>query len=266
MVYTVFTKPWKTEPAEELGERVSGMWFDGVELTVRDGYQAQPSDVRHTLPRVAKALAKAGVQLTHIAGAGDAEAMEDTFAAAGELGVKLIRCGGMSVAGGRWWQAYEQARRQLDTLSTLSEKYGPIAGIQNHCGQCVAPHSLGLYFLCQHYDPKHIGAVWDPAHCALDGEQPEMGLDIVWKYVCAVNFKNPMYVRTNTPESPVAEWGVRWTTGRDGIASWPRAVAALQARHWDGIACCCAEYSDPTRVDEVAAADLAFLKELMTKA
>ena len=262
MVYTVFTKPWKTISAAQLGEVVAGMGFDGVELTVRDGYQVQPADVRQTLPQVAKELEKSGVQLTHIAGGG-VDGIEDTFAAAGQLGVKVIRCGGMGVTDGQWWQAYEATRRQLDTLSALSEKHGPIAGLQNHCGQCVAPHALSLYFLCQHYDPQHIGAIWDPAHCALDGEEPEMALDIVWKYLCAVNFKNPMHARVNSPESPVAEWKTLWTTGRDGMASWPRVVAALKARHWDGIACCCAEYSDQARIADVAADDLAFLKDLM---
>ena len=45
ITYSVFTKPWKTQPLREVGEFVAGLGFDGIELPVRPGYQVEPENV-----------------------------------------------------------------------------------------------------------------------------------------------------------------------------------------------------------------------------
>ena len=40
--FSVFTKPWKTQPLVEVGELVKRLGFDGIELPVRPGFQVEP--------------------------------------------------------------------------------------------------------------------------------------------------------------------------------------------------------------------------------
>ncbi len=53
IVYSVFTKPWKTMELARLGAFVSGLGFDGIELPVRPGYQVEP-ETAVTLPKAAR--------------------------------------------------------------------------------------------------------------------------------------------------------------------------------------------------------------------
>ncbi len=121
---------------------------------------------------------------------------------------------------------------------------------------------MGLRHLMEKYDRKHIAAVWDAAHNALNGEEPELGIDIIWDHLCMVNLKNAYWQRRNGPEAEVAEWGVYWTSGRQGLASWPRVVAELKRRNYNGVVCLTAEYSDEHAVDRLIAEDIAFAKSL----
>jgi hypothetical protein len=74
--------------------------------------------------------------------------------------------------------------------------------------------------------------------------------------------KNAIWVRTNGPEAEVAEWGVYWTSGRHGLASWPRVVAELKRRGYAGTVCLTAEYTDEASVERLVAEDLAFARSL----
>jgi sugar phosphate isomerase/epimerase len=134
-------------------------------------------------------------------------------------------------------------------------------GIQNHSGGFVA-NASGLRRLLDGRDPRHVGAIWDAAHNALAGEEPELGLDIVWSHLCMVNLKNAFWRRANGPEAEVARWEHFYTSGRQGIASWPRIAAYLRGRAFRGVLCLSAEYSDGAQVDRLAAEDLAFARSL----
>jgi sugar phosphate isomerase/epimerase len=123
---------------------------------------------------------------------------------------------------------------------------------------------MGIRHLIENYDPKHIGAVWDAAHNALNGEEPELAIDIVWSHLCMVNLKNAFWLRTNGPEAEVVSWKPYWTTGRQGLASWPRVAAELKRRNYEGVVCLTAEYSDEGSVNRLIAEDIAFAKSLFT--
>ena len=64
------------------------------------------------------------------------------------------------------------------------------------------------------------------------------------------------------PEAENVEWCAYWTTGRQGLASWPRVAAELKGRGYDGVVCLTAEYSDEASVDRLIAEDLAFARSL----
>ena len=253
--FTVFTKPWKL-PLPELGRLVAEMGFWGIELPVRPGYQVPPENVARGLPEAAKVLADCGVTIHSVAGPTD----EPTLAACAEAGVRVLRV--MAPIGKDGYLATErQLRAEYDALLPLLAKHGVTLGVQNHCGRWVGS-AIGLRRLIEPYDPRHVAAVYDAAHCGLDGEEPHLAVDILWDRLCLVNLKNAFWRRTNGPEADAARWEWYWTTGRQGLASWPDVAAELKARGYRGVVCLTAEYSDHDAGDRLIREDLAFATEL----
>jgi sugar phosphate isomerase/epimerase len=253
--YSVFTKPWKTA-LTDLAKHVRKLGFDGIELPVRPGYQVEPRFVAKGLPNAVKILADNGLQIFSIAGPTD----EATIAACGEAGVPVIRiCVG--IEGNHYLAEETRRRKEFDKLVPLLEKHGVKLGLQNHCGKSVA-NAMQLRSLVKKYDPKKIAVVWDAAHNALNGEEPEHAIDIVWSHLCMVNLKNAFWKLRTGPDAPYAQWTEYWTTGRHGLASWPRVAAELKRRNWTGVLCLSAEYSDRDYVDRLIGEDMSFAKYL----
>jgi sugar phosphate isomerase/epimerase len=257
--YSVFTKPWGAMPLPELGEFVAGLGFDGVELPVRPGFQVEPGDVRD-LPKAAAALARSGVQIYSVAGPTD----EATIAACAEAGVPTIRICVRIGDDEDYLSGEARLQREFDALVPLLDRYGVQLGIQNHCGREVA-NAMGLRHLIGKYDPRHVAAVWDAAHNALQGEDPDLALDIVWSHLCMVNLKNAFWQRATGPEAEVAGWKVYWTSGRQGLASWPKVAAELERRRYRGVVCLTAEYSDHGSVNRLIEEDISFARALFAR-
>jgi sugar phosphate isomerase/epimerase len=155
----------------------------------------------------------------------------------------------------------ERVQRQFDALLPLLERYGVTVGVQNHVGRQIA-NAMGLRHLLGPYDPSAIAAIWDAAHNALAGEEPELALDIVWAHLNMVNLKNAVWRRTN-PGAAVAEWQPYWVAGPEGLASWPRVAAELKRRDYRGVVCLTAEYSEEAMVERYIAEDVRFAKGLL---
>jgi sugar phosphate isomerase/epimerase len=254
--FTVFTKPWKV-PLPQLSAFVRQLGVDGVELPVRPGYQVQPEAVRTALPEAARVFAAEGLVIASVAGPTD----EPTIATCGELGIPLIRiC--VDIPAGRDYLAQEaQLQRDFDALVPLLDRAGVTLGIQNHYGRHVA-NAMGLRHLIERYDPRHIAAVLDPAHCGLNGEQPDLALDIVWSHLRMVNLKNAFWRRTTGPEAPVARYAPYWTSGRHGLCAWDQVAGELQRRAYRGPVCLTAEYTDEQAVDRLIAEDVRYARSL----
>lgn len=255
MRFSVFTKPWKM-PLPELGRFVTNLGFDGIELPVRPGYQVEPEQVATALPAAAKCLGECGISIYSVAGPTD----RATIAACGEAGIPVIRTM-VTVPREGYLTRIEDVQREYDALVPLLDQHGVTIGVQNHCDWFVA-NAMGLLHLIGRYDPKHVAAVWDAAHNALEGEQPEVAIDVLWSHLCMVNLKNAYREHSGVGEAGDARWRASWCAGREGFASWPRVAAELKRRGYEGVICLTAEYDDEARVDELAADDLAFAKSL----
>jgi sugar phosphate isomerase/epimerase len=254
ILFSVFTKPWKMG-IDALGEFVARLGFDGIELPVRDGYPVEPGQVER-LPQAVRQLAGYGVKVFSIAGPTD----EKTLAACAEAGVPVIRVmAGIDETG--YMASEARTRREFDHLRPLLERYRIKIGVQNHSGRFVA-NAMGLRHLLEGYDPQYIAAVWDAAHNALNGEEPELALDIIWPHLCMVNLKNAYWMRKNEVGADGAAWEPYWTSGRQGLASWPRVAAELKRRSYRGMVCLTAEYSDPAAVNRLIAEDLVWARSL----
>jgi sugar phosphate isomerase/epimerase len=255
VTFSVFTKPWKM-PVAELGSHIRSLGFEGIELPVRPGYQVEQENVGKELPRVARQLSDYGIQITSVAGPTD----EMTMAACAEASISVIRiCVGIDSEG--YMATEAKLQKQYDALVPLLDRYGVTLGIQNHCDRCIS-NAMGLRHLMEKYEPRHIGAVWDAAHNALNGEEPELAIDIIWSHLCMVNLKNAFWRRKTGPEAEHVQWRHYWTSGRQGLASWPRVAAELKRRSYRGVVCLTAEYSDEAAVDRLIAEDIAFAKSL----
>lgn len=256
---TVFTKPWKALPVGKLAEFIRGLGFDGIELPVRPGFQVEPERMPKGLPAAVRTFAESGLTVPSIAGTED----ERMIAACGDAGVGIIRvCVRIDMAKG-YLPFIDGLRRKYDALVPLLEKHRVAIGIQNHEGPYITS-AVGILHAIEPFDPKHVNAVLDPAHCCLAGEPEEMALDIVWDRLSMVNLKNA--VRKHVPASgnEPARWKVVWTPGREGFCSWPKVAAVLRKRGFTGPVCLTAEYSDEAAVDRLVAEDVSFAKELLS--
>jgi sugar phosphate isomerase/epimerase len=255
VAFSVFTKPWKW-PIPALGQFLSGLGFDGIELPVRPGYQVEPQNVSRDLPQAVKQLWEHGLKIFSVAGPTD----EATFDACAEAGIPVVRI--MASIGDDGYLATEaRLQREFDGLLPLLDRYGITIGVQNHYGRYVS-NASGLRHLIEKYDPNHIAAVWDAAHNSLQGEEPDLALDLVWSHLCMVNLKNAFWKRLTDPEAAVAKWTPHWTSGRQGLASWPRVASELVRRQYRGTICLTAEYTDEAAVDRLIAEDVAYARSL----
>ncbi len=255
ITFSVFTKPWKM-PLPELGEHVAGLGFGAIELPVRPGYQVEPENVARGLPEAARILARSGVRIASVAGPTD----EATVLACAEAGVPIIRT--MARVGPAGYLASVAAlQAEYTALLPALERTGVVIGVQNHCDRFVT-NAVGLLDLLAPFEPRHVAAVWDAAHEALNGMDPDMALEVVWPHLCMVNLKNAFWQRTTGPEAEVATWRHYWTSGRQGLASWPRVIAELRRRGYSGTVCLPAEYTDEEAVDRLIVEDLAFAQGL----
>jgi sugar phosphate isomerase/epimerase len=257
VVFSVFTKPWRLDlPA--LAELVAGLGFGAVELPVRPGYPVHPGNAAAALPEAARILGAAGVRIASVAGPADRATAEACAAA----GVPLIRvCLGIP-AGMGYLEREAEVRRELEALAPALRATGVCLGIQNHCGRDFGS-ALAVRRLVEAFDPAEVGAVWDPAHCALAGEPPDLAADILWSHLRLVNLKNAYWRRTSPPDAPVAEYRWHWCPGNLGLCSWPRVADELRRRGYAGDVCLTAEYSDPEPAEALVARDLAFARTLL---
>lgn len=256
IVFSVFTKPWKTQTVPQLAELVRTMGYDGIELPVRPGYQVEPGTIGKQLPVAVKQFAAAGVQVCSVAGNTD----EATIAACSEAGVPVIRTMARIPDGANYLESEAAIQREYDALVPALERHHVTIGVQNHFGRFVA-NAPGLLRLIEKYDPKHVAAVWDAAHEAVSGGLPEYALDLLWPRLCMVNLKNAFFQRSNGPEAEFATWEYYWTSGRHGLAPWPTVIAELKKRSYSGVVCLTAEYS-ASDTERLAKEDLTFARSL----
>ena len=155
-----------------------------------------------------------------------------------------------------------QAQEAYAALLPALQAHGVRIGVQNHCDRYVC-NAMGLRHLLEPFDPQLICAVWDAAHNALNGEDPDMALDIIWPWLGMVNLKNGIWQRIVGPEAEVAQWRHYWTSGRQGLASWAKVASELERRGYAGPVCLTAEYSDHDAVDRLVRDDIAYARALL---
>jgi len=257
--FSVFTKAWKTVPIAELGGQVAAMGFDGIELPVRLGFQVTPDNVGQALPEAARRLAASGVAICSISPQGF-RVTRDAILACAQAGVPVIRVM-VDCYQSDYLAAEAAAITHFTEIVPLLEEHGVTVGVQNHCNRYVTS-AIGLLRVVERFDPRRVAAVWDPAHCALAGEDPDVAAEILEGRLCMVNLKNALWRRTDATAAGTPKWKPHWTTGREGLADWSAVAAELRKRNYRGVVCLPAEYDEAEPVEQLAADDLAYAKTL----
>jgi sugar phosphate isomerase/epimerase len=256
--WSVFTKPWRATPMDELGELVAHMGFDAVELPVRPGYQVVPDEAAMGLKAAVERLAAEGIAVASVASSAD----ESMFSACANAGVDVIRIMVPSSTRG-YVETGDEIARELDAISVRAARYGVRVGIQPHHDDYIADSSE-LHALLLDRDPALIGAIWDAAHDALARKRPEHGLDLLWPWLLMVNLKSARY-QWQEPLSRAGDavWEPVFTPATEGMAEWGRALGHLAQRSWSGPICLTAEYTDESDLVAKVTADLAHAKQLL---
>jgi sugar phosphate isomerase/epimerase len=260
MKLAVFTKPWKNDSVPVLAKRVAGLGFDSAEVPVRPGFQVDVANAEKKLSELVSVFADHGLTVTSVA----SELDERVFASCAGAGVALVRVMA-PVTRGEYLRSERELRKKIEEVVPLCRRYEVKVGVQQHYGDNVCD-ATGLRLLLSGTDHAWIGAIWDAAHDALAGLEPENGLDLVWERLFMVNLKNAYYRRANGPEALEAKWVRHFTAGRHGMASWPRVLAELKRRKYAGPLCLTAEYDDEADVDRLCREDVTYVRDLMVAA
>ncbi len=257
--FALFVKPWKSLSLPELVKHIRKLGFEWIELPVRPGFLCEPQAIEKSLPEIVRALGEEGVKVLNITAALPLSD-ERLYSSSVKAGIHMNRVLFDRPEGENYWDAERRARKLLDEALPFCEKYEYQIGVQNHFGRYVPVNAMGMHHLVKDYEPRYVGAIWDPAHNVLEGEDPDPALDIVASHLCVVNLKNAFWQKVSAPEAEEAQWSAYWTSGRQGRASWRRVADKLRQMKYTGPVCLSAEYSAEKDVDRLIVEDLAYAK------
>lgn len=258
-MWSVFTKPWPQHSGAQIGSLVSKLGFTGVEVPVRGNTFLTPENAPTRLSQFTSELAGFGVSASSIA----AELSEPIFAACAEAGVPLIRVMAQ-IFDGDYYGSAARFREQLEQAAPWARQYGVQVGVQPHHGDYVS-NVVGVLALLEGLPEEHFKVIWDAAHDALAGDDPETTLPLTGDRLAMVNLKNVVYelLPGTTGSLTGAEWDTVYVPGNEGLAPWGRVLGTVQRLDRQVPICLSAQYSTTTTTaEELLIRDLAFARRL----
>lgn len=263
------------EPLDALA-KLAELGYDGVEwrVTGDEGDRSNPSfwsgnrtsmTARQLIARADELKARSaelGLEMpslgTYIDCRTPAE-VELSMQAAVALGARALRVspGGYDKAQGSYGELCAESRGYFEKVAELAARYGVRATVETHMGQLCPSIHKAVEFL-KGLDPQHVGIMWDPGNQVCEGsEVPEMAIDIAGDYLAEVHVKNMCHFRDEE-----GAWKARSCPVPDGVADWPRIVAALKAAGYEGWLFF-EDFSDAEPLDERLANNIKWLRGLV---
>lgn len=234
MIWLMFSKHLQELDFERLGEVVADMGFDGVDLTVREGGHIEPADAKERLPVSVQTLKRFGLTVpmitTNFTDATEPYA-NDVFAVAADCGVEFIKLGYWRYQGfGQLKVQISEAKRKLDGIAQLSERYGVCAVVHNHSGGCLSASPFVLAELLRDFDLRFVAAYIDAGHITVEGGLTgwQQGLEAVADKVRVIACKDFGWFREN------GRWVVKVVPVGEGIVRWWEFFACLKQIGFDG--------------------------------
>jgi sugar phosphate isomerase/epimerase len=202
--------------------------------------------------------------------------IEDYYIASAEAGVPRLKIGFWKYREGEdYWQVLNSARKDLEEIVKLSEKYGVQTCYQIHSGPCLGSNCAGLMHLIKGFDPQYVGAYPDFGHIALDGEDWAMGLAMIRDYLSVIGIKDAYYLLQ--PEGQTPRYRSCFTKVGEGCVDWHRCFSLLCKMEFDGPISVHTEYkfdetiirqvgyaeTSPPNVEQWAKEDVANLRQIL---
>ena len=178
---------------EQMAETAAELGFDGIDLTVREGGHVLPERVKEDLPKVARIVRKAGLDIPMItAGIVDIHSphAEAIIRTASELGIHRYRWGWFS------WSDTAKApdlanflarrektsailinvperlvelKKRVAELEELNQKFNVCAMYHNHSGSMVGASVWDLWVLLKDFDARWVSSNFDIGHATVEG-------------------------------------------------------------------------------------------------
>ncbi|MEA3346271.1 MAG: sugar phosphate isomerase/epimerase [Chloroflexota bacterium] len=261
MQLALFSKLFPGGDVDQLAEKVKATGFKAIELPVRPGYQCPPEEAAERLVPTVERLLALGVEVP-IATAPVVEPADPLtqaiYEACGRAGVRYFRPDYWRVEGSRYWDVFHRARRQVKGLEQLSQRAEVKTVLHIHSGKFLTSTCATTRRLVEDCDPQYVGIYLSPPHMALDGEDVEMGLGIVGKYLSLVDHKNFAWERRNSG------WHRVGVSSREGLVDWPQVIKLLREVGYEGIICFHSEYDDEAHAAELVARDREYVSGLIS--
>lgn len=242
-----FSKHFQSLALDALVEKAHQLGFEGYDLCCRAGYVVNPDNVRTALPKAAKQIRSAGLVLPMLTAGGNLleptdPTAEPILAAMQEAGVGLLKLGYFTIDNARenYWEKVSYVRRQFDGWARLGEKFGVKICYHTHSHPTfMGLNAAAVMHLVQGFDPRWIGVYLDPGHLSIDGEHPDIAVNMVQRHLAVVGLKD-----MRKESNPIGHgWRVMICRAGLGIVDWPNFFENLRRIHFEGPLSIHAEYN-----------------------
>jgi sugar phosphate isomerase/epimerase len=121
----------------------------------------------------------------------------------------------------------ERTRAQLRDVEALARQYAVQVVIQIH-HETIAPSASAMASLLDGFDPRCIGAMWDPGNMVKEGfEQYRLGLETLGPYLATVHVKTVTWQPDGTRPDGSVNWQSSWAPLKKGVADIAAIFDAL---------------------------------------
>jgi sugar phosphate isomerase/epimerase len=268
MQTVLFTKLFRGRSVAEIASATHALGFDGIDLLIRPGHQAEPNDPASILQAVQQLqgaglnIPMATTDLTDPAG----EHTERALARCAEAGIGLIRLGYWKYEANQGYATcFDAARRDLDGMGRLADKFGVRVAIQLHGGTIHGSGAQAAALLAGH-DPTLVGAYPDPGNQTVqDGREDwRFTFDVLAPWLCCVGVKNGGWFPAQLSEAGQRQWRSDWMGVPDGMVPWDEIATCLKEMGYQGLLSFHSHYEVP--LDQVLSqtrVDLGYINRLI---
>ncbi len=265
MLFLMFSKRLAELAIEEVGEAVSKLGLDGVDLTVRPSGHVLPEEAGIRLPIAVGTLKSYGLDVpmitTAVTGADEPYA-EDIFSAAGDSEVKYLKLGYWRYEGfGNVYRQLSEVHEKLVGIQKLAADSGVTAAVHVHSGDCMSGTADMVSRLLEGFDPDQVAAYIDPGHMLIEGGKSgwKLGMDLLSYAIRVVAVKDFGWQRD--PADP-KKWRAVLMPLSEGMVPWPEVFRYLKEISFDGPVSLHSEY-EAMSVEQIlsqTAKDFSYLK------
>ena len=222
---------WRVRNIEAPSQAAAAFWGNNRCTVNLDTILDESEDLRD--------LSKgAGLEICNLAtylAADEYDKIERVMEAAKVMGAPSLRVGVPRYNRTKpYGELFTEARESLAECEKLSKKHGIKSLVELHMGN-ITPSASAARRLLEAFDPKYIGAIFDPGNMMYEGyEAWRMGLQILGEYLGHVHAKNTLWVPTKVDERGTLQWQAQAAPMEVGMADWGQIIDDLKSVGYDG--------------------------------